>query len=196
MTDPNYRTRVRIPHWGTYTSTFFIWASWLTVTIMKMNDGKRQNINWNWVIRISYTLYNLYKPAKIYREMSHTWNDQNLGCDIGENLLKHMAWQPGWLVSHRNTPLITCYVTVTWYESYRWRNNYLFVTIDLWSDHQDNKSAKDEINRPPRILLKICHLWRHKISYESLTSNETLASSTSAALSTMLLISLVPTFWK
>ena len=30
---------------------------------------------------------------------------------------------------------------------------------------------------------------------ESLTSNETLASSTSAALSTMLLISLVPTFW-
>jgi len=35
---------------------------------MKMNDGKRQNIN---------------------------WNDQNLGCDIGENLLKHMAWQPG-----------------------------------------------------------------------------------------------------
>ena len=101
------------------------------------------------------------KSAKNLPKMSHTWNDQNLGCDIGENLLKHMAWQPGWLVSHRNTPLIICFVTVTWYESYRWRNNYLFVTIDLWSDHQDNKSAKDEINRPPKIISIICHLWRH-----------------------------------
>ena len=45
----------------------------------------------------------------------------------------------------------------------------------------------------------MCHLWRHSdvitTSFILLTSSETLVSSTSTALSTMLLISLMPTFW-
>ena len=77
--------------------------------------------------------------------------------------------------------------------------NYLFVTINLWSDHQDDKGAKDEINCPPRIKLLIVILWRHSdviiTSFILLTSSATLVSSTSTALSTMLLISLMPTFW-
>ena len=45
----------------------------------------------------------------------------------------------------------------------------------------------------------MCHLWRHSdaviTSFILLTSSATLVSSTSTALSTMLLISLMPTFW-
>lgn len=124
----------------TYLSSFAIWASSLAVTRMKITDGRVQKSIWN-------------KGFFYYTGLTvicSTWKPQNLGCCIGENLLKHNWLHPGWFVSQRKLPFkcsnyfgIKSFISIT----------NLLIWINITAHWTNNKQPENKVDQPPKIVL-------------------------------------------
>lgn len=134
-----------------YLSSFLICASWFEAMKMKITDGRVQKSTLKFKLSwfVYYILYRIMNMNNIF-----TWKPQNLGCCIGENLLKHIWLQPGCCVSHLNTPLKQISFlrnrfskkSENYFEN---PNTYLFVAINASAESADNEHSENEIDCPP-----------------------------------------------